>query len=82
MRVADRQTVQFFPKIGWRLETIHAQFPELLFTFREDYGRPPSLRDCTYPSRIALHPAFTLIDNLSASATIFMLAARRTKSFV
>ena len=37
--VADRrQTVQLLPEIGWRLETIHAQFLKLLFMFREDYG--------------------------------------------
>jgi hypothetical protein len=38
-RVADRrQTIQFLPEVGWRLETVHAQFPEFLFTFREDDG--------------------------------------------
>ena len=57
-------------------------FPSFCSRAARTIGRPVSLRDWTYPSRIASHPAFTLIDNPSASATIFTLAARRIRSFV
>src|ERR1017187_9320929 len=43
-------------------------------------GQPPSRSDSIYPSRIAWHPSFGLMDSPSASMTIFMLAAKRTRS--
>src|ERR1039457_847593 len=76
------EVCQFLPEAIRRLKGSDAQFSMYCSRSARTNGSPPLLSDFTYPSRIVSQESFTLMLSCSTSATIFALAANRTKSLV